>query len=1067
MSKPTVNHDPQVINFPDQAPAWDHWGNDVRKIVLGPSPSSGGDEKKRLKLDRLPDDLAVRYPRLTQLYLWRLEGLERLPALPATLACLDLRGCADLRALPDLPDTLETLDIGQCARIERLPVTAPTSLKRFFFDGCTALKSRSLEAFLEAQQPHAVEEIDGSAAPAVRSLEVFPKTALRKLVLKNCPNLDEVSQMAEFLALDHLNLSGCAALRSLPDLPPHLRYLVLHGAEQLKSFRGQDIGPYDRGAENQNVAKAFLSRKKFGRDLAPMVGAKLLLLGDGGVGKTTLVKRLQWEEMDEVQRRANPELAPRGNEAYTPRVQFGRWETGLKLTPEKKTALEKRAAEGGVKVSWTDDGLLRGSVRLWDFGGQELYHATHRIFAREGSVFLIVWCPEEVEERPRPPHVGEEEWREWNRKRSLDYWLDYVHAIKPEGARIALVCTRCPNPKRFDKDRCWQAFAPRHGQRTDLPSFQVDSLAPACGSHEGYRQLVAWIRDACAQEADHIGILQPAFFSQVSGYLDGLLADNRETRRQRREPRHLLVEWKDWVTRLRENHQKSTHPNLLPLDEADVETITDTLHQSGQLFRIQYDGQRAVLVDQDWAAEWIYKLLKPDGKLRDIVKAGGGLFRRSELVAELVTDRDGREFKNASAREQLIAYMIECQVITLLADARASRLGDDIYLASDKWLLPKYVLDKDVVHADYYGAELKRRVDAELKQVKSLPNMREQERFAFKDLVISEFDYRALTAYLANLFGVRGHYFRNCLQIVEASEPPSWCLRVMWIPEQDQPDSFLGSVDAVLVSTTGAFEKVTGAVSRIFDGEKSPFHGRCQVVRKVAAREYDLDQEFLAGVRAGNWDLGVSSSGKDKTQAEALVGALEVAAYRPLHYRREACRLGDMEGLKRFMFRLLNERRMMLVVSAGYLANAPEENWYCAWELADAMVRLGKGERAPADTMLVMIEGDGLRSADFREKVNTLLETMEKFFRQQYAARVQTGDEGKFAHYRDLYACFQAARRDDIFNRFMEVCGNDGVFWPYAEICKNDYQGLIAKVQQRFPPGQKTKGASPVSHSSP
>jgi hypothetical protein len=82
MSKPTGNNAPQVVNCPAQAPTWDHWGSDVRKIVLGPSPSPGLDEKKGLKLDKLPDDLAIRYPRLTHLHLWHLEGLERLPRFP-------------------------------------------------------------------------------------------------------------------------------------------------------------------------------------------------------------------------------------------------------------------------------------------------------------------------------------------------------------------------------------------------------------------------------------------------------------------------------------------------------------------------------------------------------------------------------------------------------------------------------------------------------------------------------------------------------------------------------------------------------------------------------------------------------------------------------------------------------------------------------------------------------------------------------------------------------------------------------------------------------------------------
>src|SRR5688500_3768097 len=117
----------QVINSPDQVPNWNAWDKRVSKIVLGPSPRASGEDGKPLKLASLPDDLAERFPKLTHLYLWRIEGLRTLPALPADLECLDVRGCGDLEGLPELPKTLETLDIGECVKLQRLPTKAPTA----------------------------------------------------------------------------------------------------------------------------------------------------------------------------------------------------------------------------------------------------------------------------------------------------------------------------------------------------------------------------------------------------------------------------------------------------------------------------------------------------------------------------------------------------------------------------------------------------------------------------------------------------------------------------------------------------------------------------------------------------------------------------------------------------------------------------------------------------------------------------------------------------------------------------------------------------------------------------
>lgn len=1040
-----------VINSVDQAPDWKQFGPGVRKIVLGRTPGEGGQEEKPLRVETLPDDFARRFPNLTHLYLWGLAGLRTLPSLPPKLECLDLRGCKDLTKLPPLPETLETLDLGGCAGLTRLPDAAPVHLRRFCFNGCAAVKPHSLAAFLERwKEAEAVEavEIDGSGARAVTSLAEFPTTRLRKLVLKNCQNLVDIAGITAAKQLDHLNLSGCTGLRELPDLPEALRYLVLHGADNLASFLGQDIGPYDRGKQDENVIKVFRSRKRLGRTKKPLACAKVLLMGDGGAGKTTLIKRLKWEEMTKEQRAAKPESAPRKNEPYTRRVQFGIWETALKLDPAKQADLSARASSQ-AHLNWTKDGLLPGALRLWDFGGQELYHTTHRIFAREGSVFLIVWCPEEVEERPRPEGVGEEEWVEWNRKRSLDYWLDFVFSLKPQGARVALVCTRSPSPDRYEHDRDWRKYAPKYADHwpvaEPLPSFQVDSLADNCAGHLGYRKLVAWIREACGAEAARIGILQPAAFREASDYLDGLLAANEAARSEEREAQHLLSGWDDWSARLRANHEKLKPRGEPALKDDDVETITDTLHQAGQLFHIRYAGQRAVLIDQDWAAECIYGLLDPNGRLRKAVKEGGGLFHRGQLIAQL----GGPEFQNQWAREQILAYMRECELITLLADARATRIGEDVYLASDKWLLPKYCADAEVIHADYLTRRLKLRVDAEMEQVRGLPGMGQPMTYSFADVEFSEFDYRSLRAHLARRFGVRGTYFRNLLQVMDPSGDPRWCLSVRWVPRAADGDHFWGAVEAVLVAATDVADQIRGEVLGMIEGEESPLHAKLSASQCLAL---GLRSDFSPDRATRPFDLGLSSCGADKEAAEGILKALQTAHYQPYFYLLEECRFDENKRLLEFMLKLLNQERMLLLVSENYLRNDPESNWYCAWELADAIKRLGTGQRSASDTMVTLKESPACKCANFRVSVKEMLVGMETFFRRKYADAVRDGDEGKFPLYQILYQCFAAALEDKNFNRFMEVCGDLGEMWIYRDISADGFKPLISKVAARVPP---------------
>jgi hypothetical protein len=95
----------------------------------------------------------------------------------------------------------------------------------------------------------------------------------------------------------------------------------------------------------------FESRDEKGR---PLLELKLLLVGRGGAGKTTLVKRLAGE-------------APDAHELETHSIAI--------------RELTLACPRGQVRT------------RAWDFGGQEILHATHQFFLTERSLYLLVLEP--------------------------------------------------------------------------------------------------------------------------------------------------------------------------------------------------------------------------------------------------------------------------------------------------------------------------------------------------------------------------------------------------------------------------------------------------------------------------------------------------------------------------------------------------------------------------------------------------------------------------------------------------------------------------------------------------
>ena len=119
----------------------------------------------------------------------------------------------------------------------------------------------------------------------------------------------------------------------------------------------------------------------------PQWVSKLLLVGEGAAGKTSLLRALRGEPF-------NPQ------EETTHGIMTGT----LPLShPERE----------GVTMQ----------LNTWDFGGQQIYHATHQFFLTTRSLYLVVWNARQGFEQGK-----------------LYYWLDTIQARAPESP-VMLVAT--------------------------------------------------------------------------------------------------------------------------------------------------------------------------------------------------------------------------------------------------------------------------------------------------------------------------------------------------------------------------------------------------------------------------------------------------------------------------------------------------------------------------------------------------------------------------------------------------------------------------------------------------
>ncbi len=119
------------------------------------------------------------------------------------------------------------------------------------------------------------------------------------------------------------------------------------------------------------------------QEKSPLNECKLLIVGQGAVGKTSLVNRLRYDRYNDA---------------------------------ENKT-------EGINIVSWQlpiNEQTIR--VNIWDFGGQEIMHATHQFFLTKRSLYLLVLDARQGENESR-----------------VEYWLKLIQSLGGDSPVLVIV----------------------------------------------------------------------------------------------------------------------------------------------------------------------------------------------------------------------------------------------------------------------------------------------------------------------------------------------------------------------------------------------------------------------------------------------------------------------------------------------------------------------------------------------------------------------------------------------------------------------------------------------------
>jgi small GTP-binding protein len=253
--------------------------------------------------------------------------------------------------------------------------------------------------------------------------------------------------------------------------------------------------------------------------------AKLLIVGEGEAGKTTLANKL-----------LNTDYQLKEPEPTTEGIDVMRWEFPQ---PNGKPF----------------------RVHLWDFGGQEIYHATHQFFLTERSVYVLL-----VDNRRQNPN--------------LCYWLSIIELLS-DGSPVFLV----QNEKQ--DIRCEINLSQ---QRRDFPNLEKD-FATNLATNRGLEALQRALQNRITT-LEHISRPIPKRWANVRYVVENY--SQRQTHIEVGEFFNICAG---------QGFKKSDKPAMLSLSKY--------LHDLGIILHFQKDPvlKKVVILRPELATNAVYKLI--------------------------------------------------------------------------------------------------------------------------------------------------------------------------------------------------------------------------------------------------------------------------------------------------------------------------------------------------------------------------------------------------------------------------------------------------------------------------
>ncbi len=332
---------------------------------------------------------------------------------------------------------------------------------------------------------------------------------------------------------------------------------------------------------------------------------KMVLIGNGRVGKTCLNKRLVYDTFDP-------------DERSTHAIQITEWILPVDLRSEK--------------------GLEEIVVNVWDFGGQDIYHATHRLFMQTEALFLLAWDADSEQREFTPETTPAGDTIQYPNY-PLPYWLSYAKSLG-RNSPVIVVQTKINLPGHRRK------LPPNSNELEErfliISGFEhVDSRTST-----GFTSLRGAIQEEALNVLDRTKAQLPRNWYEVRTAIKETARSNRQM--ELHEYRKLCVKH--------------------GLEGTSPDTVLTYLHNTGLVFYKKGLFYDQIILDQKWAIDAVYTLFNREKIFYKLVKRGGdGKFTLRDL------EEVWQEY-STEEKQLFISFMKSCEICYEVTDERNHQL---------------------------------------------------------------------------------------------------------------------------------------------------------------------------------------------------------------------------------------------------------------------------------------------------------------------------------------------------------------------------------------------------------